>query len=119
MTEKTMTDADFDDAVRHVTSFYQSKRAKVKKQITHWIGKFRIVKAENHTLRKKIHYRDGVIEHHRAQEAQNAILTGQLKTQVDGLQANAASALKEWDKKDVEIRGLKLRIKELESGVLV
>ncbi len=33
-------------------SFYQSKRAKLKKQVTHWMGKFSIVKQENNRLRE-------------------------------------------------------------------
>jgi hypothetical protein len=48
---RTMTEEDFDLAVGHVTSFYQSKRAMLKKQVTHWIGKFMIVKAENNRIR--------------------------------------------------------------------
>ena len=51
MTEKAITQEDFDLAVGHVTSFYQSKRAKLKKQLTHWYGKFMICKAENNRLR--------------------------------------------------------------------
>lgn len=51
---RTMTEADLDLAVGHVTSFYQSKRAKLKKQLTHWIGKFSIIKQENNVLRRKL-----------------------------------------------------------------
>ena len=35
-------------------SAYQSKRDKIKKQLTHFIGKFMIVKAENNRLRSKV-----------------------------------------------------------------
>ena len=45
---------DFDLAIKATTSFYQSKRAQLKKKVTHWIGKFMIVKAENNQLRTKI-----------------------------------------------------------------
>ncbi len=51
MAEKTMTDEDFDLAVGSVTSFYQSKREKLKQQVTGWMGKFRICKFENNKLR--------------------------------------------------------------------
>jgi hypothetical protein len=50
---RTMTEEDLDLAVGHVVSFYQSKRAMLKKQVTHWIGKFAIVKHENNRLREK------------------------------------------------------------------
>jgi hypothetical protein len=55
---RTMTDEDFDLAVGHVTSFYQSKRAILKKQLTHWIGKFMIVKAENNRIRQLLKAKD-------------------------------------------------------------
>ncbi len=42
---------NYDLGLGHITSFYQSKRAQLKKQVTHWIGKFMIVKAENNRLR--------------------------------------------------------------------
>lgn len=35
-------------------SIFQSKRDKIKKQLTHFIGKFMIVKAENNRLRSKV-----------------------------------------------------------------
>jgi hypothetical protein len=44
--------ADFDLAIKATTSFYQSKRAQLKKQVTHFFGKFTIVKNENNVLRK-------------------------------------------------------------------
>jgi hypothetical protein len=50
---RTMTEEDLDLAVGHVVSFYQSKRAMLKKQVTHWMGKFAIVKHENNRLRHK------------------------------------------------------------------
>ena len=53
MAGKTVTYEEFDEAVSDVTSFYQSKRAKLKKQLTHWYGKFMICKAENNEIRKK------------------------------------------------------------------
>ncbi len=43
--------ADFDLAIKATTSFYQSKRAQLKKQVTHFFGKFTIVKNENNVLR--------------------------------------------------------------------
>ena len=43
---------DYCKRVDEVMSFYQSKRAKLKKQLTHWIVKFMIVKAENNKLRR-------------------------------------------------------------------
>lgn len=51
MAEKTYSDQDFDLAVGSVASFYQSKRAQLKKQVTHWYGKFMICKAENNKIR--------------------------------------------------------------------
>jgi hypothetical protein len=51
---RTLTEGEFDEAVGHVTSFYQSKRAKLKKQLTHWIGKFSIIKQENNVLRRRL-----------------------------------------------------------------
>jgi hypothetical protein len=51
---RTMTEVDLDLAVGHITSFYQSKRSKLKKQLTHWIGKFSIIKQENNVLRRKL-----------------------------------------------------------------
>ncbi len=44
----------FDEVCTNVLSLFQSKRAHLKKQVTHWYGKFMIVKAENNQLRKKI-----------------------------------------------------------------
>jgi hypothetical protein len=41
-------------AVNNIASFYQGKRAMLKKQVTHWIGKFMIVKHENNRLREKV-----------------------------------------------------------------
>jgi hypothetical protein len=43
---------DFDLAIKATTSFYQSKRAQLKKQVTHYLGKFTLVKNENNVLRK-------------------------------------------------------------------
>lgn len=44
-----------------IDAIYQSKRAQLKKQVTHWYGKFMIVKAENNRLRAKIRTMDAVI----------------------------------------------------------
>ena len=49
-----VTTEDHENAVEDIASFYQSKRAKLKKQVTHWIGKFMICKAENNALRNKL-----------------------------------------------------------------
>lgn len=57
----TMNQEDVDLAVNGVTSFYQSKRALLKKQVTHWMGKFAIVKHENNILRNKVKVRDASI----------------------------------------------------------
>lgn len=102
MTEKTMTDEDFDLAVGSVTSFYQSKRAQVKKQLTHWIGKFAIVKAENNVLRKK------------NKELSQCLTDARIR-----FNTAAGNAMREWDKKDTEVRSLKLQVQELEAGALV
>ncbi len=37
-----------------IGAIYQSKRALLKKQVTHWIGKFNILRIENQTLCRKI-----------------------------------------------------------------
>jgi hypothetical protein len=34
-----------------IYALYQSKTARLKKQVTHWMGKFMIVKAENNRIR--------------------------------------------------------------------
>ncbi len=44
--------AEVDIAIRLTEATYQSKRAKLKKQVTHWMGKFSIVKQENNRLRE-------------------------------------------------------------------
>ena len=96
-------------------SFYQSKRAQLKKQVNHWYGKFMIVKAENNQLRKKerricntlIAYHDTEVELQREVEKK--------QEEISCLQADAGLAIKEWDKKDTEIRDLKLKVKELEE----
>lgn len=115
MSEKTMTDEDFDLAVGHVTSFYQSARAKAKKQVAHWMGKFMIVKAENYTLRRKINNLQAAVDHHRSMEARNGLRAGQLKTQVARLEVEAGTALKEWDKKDAETNQLKAQVVSLQQ----
>ncbi len=43
--------ANMETYVNLTDAAYQSKRAKLKKAMTHWIGKFMIVKAENNKLR--------------------------------------------------------------------
>jgi hypothetical protein len=43
---------EMEEYVKLTEASYQSKRAKLKKAITHWIGKFMIVKAENNRLRR-------------------------------------------------------------------
>jgi hypothetical protein len=50
---RTIAEEEFDLAVGHIVSFYQSKRTMLKKQVTHWIGKFMICKHENNRLRHK------------------------------------------------------------------
>lgn len=45
---------NYDHGLESITSFYQSKRAQLKKQLTHWYGKFTILKAENNKLRAKV-----------------------------------------------------------------
>jgi hypothetical protein len=133
MAEKTMTDEDFDLAVGHVTSFYQSARAKAKKQVAHWMGKFMIVKAENYTLRRKIRNAENLCINLAESEKRSGIKIGQLSTQVDHhremeakngtevvrLKLAAGTALKEWDKKDDEIKDLKQQVADLKEGVLV
>jgi phage host-nuclease inhibitor protein Gam len=42
---------EMEEYVKLTEASYQSKRAKLKKQITHFIGKFMIVKTENNRLR--------------------------------------------------------------------
>jgi len=54
-------------AVALTESGYQSKRAKLKKQVTHFIGKFNIVKAENNALRKKNVTFEYRLKHHVAE----------------------------------------------------
>ncbi len=46
--------AVYDRAAELLEAHFQSKKAKLKKQVTHWYGKFMIVKAENNRLRTKI-----------------------------------------------------------------
>ncbi len=42
---------EMQEYVRLTEASYQSKRDKLKKWVTHWMGKFMIVKAENNKLR--------------------------------------------------------------------
>lgn len=42
-----------DEVCEEMTSLFQGKRDNLKKQVTHWMGKHAIVKAENNRLRKK------------------------------------------------------------------
>ncbi len=92
MAEKTMTDEDFDLAVGSVTSFYQSARAKAKKQVAHWMGKFMIVKAENYTLRKKIRNAENLCVTLTESEQRSGVRIGQLSTKIDGLEAELKEA---------------------------
>ncbi len=59
--EMTWKAAKRDDYIEEMETYvkiteasYQSKRAKLKKWVTHWMGKFMIVKAENNELRKLV-----------------------------------------------------------------
>jgi chromosome segregation ATPase len=109
----TMTDEDFDLAVGHVTSFYQSKRALLKKQVTHWMGKFSIVKHENNNLRQKNKMLCNGIAHHREMEARNGIRVGQLNTMI-GRVGDQVKGL-ENDKKQLEAKASRLA-KELDES---
>lgn len=92
MSEKTMTDEDFDLAVGSITSFYQSKRAKLKQQVTGWMGKFRICKSENNALRRHNKQLHDALRYHREQEARKGILCGQLETKIEGLEQELKEA---------------------------
>ncbi len=50
-----------DQVWQNVVSLFQSKRDHLKKQVTHWYGKFMIVKAENNKLRAKIRTMEAAI----------------------------------------------------------
>lgn len=93
-----MTDEEHDLVVSDVTSFYQSKRAHLKKQVTHWYGKFMICKAENNMLRKNYKHLCAAVRYHREQEASIGILLGKLETKINGLESH---------------------VQELEAGALV
>lgn len=77
---------DYCKRIDEVMSFYQSKRAGLKKQLTHWIGKFMIVKQENNRLRMKLRKAEGYIEYYRS-EILHGRLTGmtaeEIKTGTD------------------------------------
>lgn len=45
-----------------IVTVFQSKKAGIKKQLTHFIGKFMIVKAENNTLRKTVKVKSVTIQ---------------------------------------------------------
>ncbi len=51
---KQDTIAFVDIEINKANSFYQKKRDMLKKQVTHWIGKYMIVKTENNTLRRQV-----------------------------------------------------------------
>ncbi len=73
--------------VEDMITAFQSKRAQLKKQVTHWIGKFMVVKAENNRLR----------QYNRAALARKNELCGML------------------GEKDKEITQLKEQIKDLQA----
>ena len=50
--EHNIASKEVEMAVELIRASYQSKRVQLKKQVTHWVGKFMIVKAENNSLRK-------------------------------------------------------------------
>jgi hypothetical protein len=109
MDEKTMTDEDYDLAVGAVASFYQSKRAHLKKQVTHWIGKFMICKNENNVIRQKNKDLCALVRNYRDTEVE---LQRELTTLKETSGANVASLAD-------TIRTLEGQVKELEPGVLV
>jgi hypothetical protein len=117
----TMSQEDFDLAVNSVTSFYQSKRALLKKQVTHWMGKFAIVKHENNVLRNKIRR----LADAGADKDVKIILKGEeigrLNTRIAGLEAMLTTVRTDYKKAvsiyDAEVAPLKARIVQLESQV--
>lgn len=108
----TRTDQEFDVAVGCITSFYQSKRSRIKKQLTHWIGKFAIVTAENNKLRSI----------NKAITNRNTELfgmIGKMDKEITGLKGEVAEAGKLLAERDDKITGLENQVKELEAGALV
>jgi hypothetical protein len=116
MTEKTMTDEDYDLAVGAVASFYQSRRALLKKQVTHWIGKFMICKAENNALRKKNRMLYDAMTHHRSMEARNGIEITKLREESSSNVSKLAGLIRSHEN---TIAALEAQVKELEAGILV
>jgi hypothetical protein len=111
-----MTDEDFDLAVGSVTSFYQSKRAKLKKQVTHWIGKFMIVKNENNVTRQKNKHLCRMIKSYRDSEIQLQREVKALKAIGQSNVAKLASTIRSHEN---TITVLESQVKELEAGMLV
>lgn len=67
------------------SSFYQSKRAKLKKQVTHWMGKFMICKAENNEIRKKNRMLGVLVEQLREESTQRQIQLDKLIIEVESI----------------------------------
>ncbi len=86
-------------------AMFQSKTARLKKRVTHWMGKFAIVKAENNQLRKKERRMHKSFVALTESEQRSGIEIGQLTTKVDAM--------------DIEIRKLKFKLQELETGTSV
>jgi hypothetical protein len=49
-----ITKEEFNSVIKVIRSYYQGKKAMLKKQAAHWHGKFAICKAENNKLRQRI-----------------------------------------------------------------
>lgn len=61
-----------------VQAAYQSKRDQLKKQVTHWYGKFMIVKQENNRLRAKIRTMEAAIAvYNLTMRTRNVVVVGE------------------------------------------
>jgi hypothetical protein len=107
-------------------SLYQSKRAKLTKQVTHWMGKFAIVKGENNRLRQ-------MMKTITASNIRMVAMAGELDKEVAELKDCLAEARLRFNEQEkaldhhrseeakngILVSKLEKQVQELEAGALV